>query len=73
METNCTNGTCNGNTTFKLYNDVDEKTAIKDIYSQEDNDNYRITDETKNQFTKYTFTYKKDSNNNYYFSKIEKN
>ncbi len=56
---------------IKIYSDIDKKNVIETL-ATDSNKNYTITNTNKENFTKYKITYKKDSSNNYYYSKIEK-
>ncbi len=71
-QSNCVKGVCNGLTTYKLYNGIDKAKVIKENVDFDEAHNYLITNSTKEQFSKYKFTFKQDENKNYYFSKIER-
>ena len=71
-QSNCVNGVCSGAPTYTLYDGIDKTKEIKDIDDYEAAKNYLLTNETKDEFSKYKITFKQDNNKNYYFEKIEK-
>ena len=71
LEDNCVDGVCNGNSSYTLYDGIDKTKEIKGIDDYEEAKNYLLTNETKDEFSKYKITFKQDNDKNYYFEKIE--
>lgn len=53
----------------KVYNNVKKSKVIKELASEE---SYAIDEENKDDFEKYTYTFTKNSDGNYIFTKVEK-
>lgn len=54
-----------------IYKDLDFKDVYKSEMSRKDANSFRINESNCSDFSEYKFTFKKDSNNNYYFVSIE--
>lgn len=53
------------------YNDAVYKDIYKQNLSQQEAENFEITEENYQEFSEYKFKFKKDKNNNYYFVSLE--
>lgn len=53
------------------YNDAIYKDVFKSNISQQDAENFEISEDNYQEFSEYKFKFKKDKNNNYYFVNVE--
>ncbi len=53
------------------FNDAIYKDAFKSNLSQQEAENFEITEDNHKEFSEYKFKFKKDQNNNYYFVSVE--